>query len=353
MTGAMAGATTGGPDAGAPNGQGGGEFSRIDRFFRPLAAGFPGACDLRDDAGYITVPPGQELVVTTDALVAGVHFLPDDPPDLIAAKLLRTNLSDLAAKGADPLAYSLVTTLPTGTTDAWLEAFCQGLAQDQARYAIHLLGGDTVSTSGPLVLAVSALGLVPQGRAVRRDGARPGDIVYVSGSIGDATLGLRLVLPGAPPPPADIDADEAAFLIARLRKPEPRLPLARPLRAIATAAADVSDGLLADLGHIAQSSRCRAVLELERVPLSAPARRALACGWVTGRDLVTGGDDYEIVFTAPPSQGERLAQLAQELGLPLTPVGRIEALGEGDTPGARLLEGGRDVTPARTGWQHL
>lgn len=335
-----------------PSGEGGGvEFDRIARYFQPLAAAFPGARDLQDDAGYVTVPPGQELVVTTDAMVAGVHFLPDDPPDLIAAKLLRTNLSDLAAKGAVPLAYSLVTALPRDIDDAWLAAFSQGLAEDQARYGIHLLGGDTVSTPGPLMLTVSALGLLPQGRAVMRGGARDGDAVFVTGTIGDAALGLQLALgkrdAGALPP------ERAAFLLRRLRCPDPRTILAVALRDIATAAADVSDGLLADLGHIAKASRLAAALTLPAVPLSPAAERGLALGWATPVDLITGGDDYEIVFTAPPSRRAVIADLSTRLGLPITEVGRMLPPSGDDRRPARVFDaGGRDVTPVRTGWQH-
>ena len=176
-----------------PGAESAGEFGRIDRYLKPLAAGFPGALGLTDDAAVFGIPADRELVITTDALVAGVHFLPDDPPADIAAKLLRVNLSDLAAMAADPLAYSLVTSLPADIGDDWLAAFAAGLAEDQQRYGIHLMGGDSVSTPGPVTLSVTAFGLVPKGQALRRGTAGADDLVFVSGTIGDAALGLRVL----------------------------------------------------------------------------------------------------------------------------------------------------------------
>ena len=169
-----------------------GEFGRIARFFRPLAAQFPGALGLTDDAALISVPPGQELVLTTDAIVAGVHFLPTDAPGDIARKVLRVNLSDLAAKGARPLAYTLTLAVGRGIEDAWVEAFAAGLAEDQVQYGIMLAGGDSVSTAGPVWTSVTAFGLVDAGRMVTRSGAQAGDIVLVTGTIGDAALGLAV-----------------------------------------------------------------------------------------------------------------------------------------------------------------
>lgn len=241
-----------------------GEFARIARHFRPLAAGFPGALDLTDDAALVRLPPGMEQVVTTDAMVEGVHFLRDDPPEDIAAKLLRVNLSDLAAMGAEPAGYTLMTALPGWVSESWLERFAAALESDQRQYGIHLIGGDSVATPGPLLLSVTALGQLPAGTALMRSGAAPGDLVVVSGSIGDAALGLGIAL-------KNLEIDDPVqrdYLLRRLRRPEPRLELGRSLRGLASAAVDISDGLIAVLGHIGETSGLSASLNSVCLPFS-------------------------------------------------------------------------------------
>jgi thiamine-monophosphate kinase len=263
------------------------EFALIDSLFRPLAEGFPGALGLTDDAALL--PAGEEMAVTQDGLVAGVHFPADETPEAIAAKALRVNLSDLAAMGAKPLAYLLTLVLPDHIDDAWLRRFCASLGDEQVRWDIVLAGGDTVSTPGPLTLSVTALGTVA--RPLRRSGARPGDSVFVSGTIGDAVLGLAALrgeLPGT--------GHEA--LIERLRLPTPRLALGRDLVGVASACADVSDGLVADAGHIAEASGVAIVLDAGAVPLSDAARAVLAEDPAWLPRMLTGGDDYELVFSA-------------------------------------------------------
>jgi thiamine-monophosphate kinase len=322
-----------------------GEFGRIDRFFRPLAAGFPGARGLADDAAVFAVPDGQELVVTTDAMVAGVHFLPGESPADVAAKLLRVNLSDLAAMGATPYAYTLVTVWPRGLADDWVADFAAALAREQALAGIALAGGDSVSTPGPMTLVITAFGMVPQGAALPRCGARPGDEVFVTGSIGDAALGLLVARQAL-----SVPDDAARHLLARLRRPEPRLTVGRGLRGIASACIDVSDGLAADLGHIAGESGLVAVLEAAAVPLS-PAARA-----VVDQDpgllalVLSGGDDYELLFTAAPERRPAVAALAAASGVPITGIGHIAAGPAGrvdvrDTRGAAMAL-------ARRGWTH-
>ena len=232
----------------------------------------------------LTPPPGRELVLAADAMVAGVHFLADDPPETIGRKLLRVNLSDLAAMGADPLAYLMTVALPRGTPDAWLAGFVAGLAADQAEFGLQVLGGDTVSTAGPVSLSLTILGTVAPGQALRRGGARPGDELWVSGTIGDGALGLR----------AARGEIEDAYLVDRYRLPQPRLALGRALRGVASACIDVSDGLVQDGGHLCRASGCGAVLEAALVPLSPSARHAPL------RQLLTGGDDYELLFAIPP-----------------------------------------------------
>ena len=316
-----------------------GEFELIDRLLKPLAAGYPGALGLEDDAALVRIPAGQDLVVAKDAIVAGVHFLAEDPADLVAGKLLRVNLSDLAAMGAAPLGYLTVLARPRNLAEGWLKRFAAGLAADQERFGCHLLGGDTVSTPGPLTLTLTILGTAPQGQALRRSGAEPGDQVWVSGTLGDAALGLR-VLRGLALP-----EDEALQLVDRYRTPQPRLALGRALLGIATAAMDVSDGLLADLGHIAKASGVAAVVEVEALPLSDAGRG------VPGalEAALTGGDDYELLFTAPPAAEDRLKALSCELALRLTRIGRIEP-----GTGVRALDtAGRELRPEQAGWRHF
>lgn len=317
-----------------------GEFGRIDRFFKPLAAGFAGARGLADDAAVFGVPAGRELVVTVDAMVAGVHFLADDPPGDIAAKLLRVNLSDLAAMGAEPYAYTLVTALPRTLGEDWLAAFAAGLGEDQRRFGVHLAGGDSVSTAGPITLSVTAFGLVPQGQALPRRSERVGDPVFVTGSIGDAALGLQVVL-------GRLDGAGLEAQVARLRRPDPRVTVGPGLRGLAVSCIDVSDGLVADLGHLVEESGCAAVLHAARVPVPAAvggdaARLALA---------LTGGDDYELLFTAPEAARGALAALAAETGVAITEIGRTVA---GPTGRVEVLDGqGAPLALARRGWDHF
>lgn len=263
-----------------------GEFSLIARHFRALAG--DGALELTDDAAVFAPPPGREIAVAADAMVEGVHFLPDDPPDTVGRKLLRVNLSDMAAMGAVPFAYLMTLSLPRAE-EAWLAGFCAGLASDQRQYGVRLLGGDTTSTHGPAVLSLTVLGSVAPGAAVVRGGARPGDALWVTGTIGDGALGLavrtgRLSLP----------EPHAGFLVDRYRLPQPRL---LPIAGFARAAMDVSDGLVQDLGHICRASGCGAEVEAASVPAS-DAARAAGEDWLVAR--LTGGDDYELLLALPP-----------------------------------------------------
>jgi thiamine-monophosphate kinase len=310
------------------------EFELIAELFALLATA-PGAFGLKDDAALIVSREGHDLVVTTDALVEGVHFFPGDPPDTIAKKALRVNLSDLAAKGAQPHGYLLALSLPASIDMPWLESFARGLAEDQKEFSLSLLGGDTTSTPGPLTIVITAFGRVPQGAMIRRAGARPDDLVFVSGTIGDSGGGLA-VLNGE-----EASGEYKEHMIARYRLPTPRLTLGKALRGIATAALDVSDGLLADLGHIAEVSGVRIVVEAERIPRS-PALIAL---WGNASDAMvraaTAGDDYEIAFTSrtPIADGYT----------PVTWIGRVEA-----GLGVVLLDGaGREIAVSRPGFTHF
>ena len=313
------------------------EFGRIARHFRPLAG--PAALQLGDDAALLDVPPGLQLVLSADAIVAGVHFLPADPPELVARKLLRVNLSDLAAMGADALGYLVTVSVPRDTQEAWFAAFSAGLAADQAEYGVMLLGGDTTSTSGPTSLSLTILGTVPRGRALRRRGARAGDDLWVSGTIGDGALGL-LAAQGSL-------ADPDGFLAGRYRLPRPRLALGRALRDVASACLDVSDGLVQDVGHLCQAGGIAAVIEAARVPLS-PA--AIAAGTERFASCLTGGDDYELAFAAPRSADEAVRAAGRAAATAVTRIGRFAA---GD-PGVDVLgPDGAALTLISAGWDHF
>lgn len=306
------------------------EFGLIARHFRPLAG--PGALDLLDDAATLAPPPGCELVVTVDAMVEGVHFLPDDPPDLIARKLLRVNLSDLAAKGAVPLAYLLTLSARRGVSEPWLAAFAAGLKQDQEYFNISLLGGDTTSTPGPLSLTVTAIGHVAPGAMVRRAGARIGDGIWVSGTVGDGALGLRAIR-------GELD-DPNGFLAGRYRLPLPRLGLVDP--AFVRAAMDVSDGLIQDLGHLCRAAGLGATVWAAQVPVSVPDPR-----WL--ETCLTGGDDYELLMIVDPLRETALQARAGELGIAVTRIGTVEA-----EAGIRVLNAaGQLMTLASGGWSHF
>ena len=324
-----------------------GEFDLIARYLRPLAKGEPAALDLSDDAAVLTPPPGRDLVLAADAMVEGVHFLPDDPAELIGRKLLRVNLSDLAAMGARPLGYLMTLALPSALDEAWLAAFTEGLAADQEIFGLQVLGGDITRTEGPLALSLTILGAVPSGRRLTRGGARVGDLVYVSGTIGDAGLGLTLLQERLK---LD-DSDARNALVARYQLPTPRLALGQTLLAdgLASAAIDVSDGLIADAGHIAETSGCRLEIEARQVPRSADASSLLAAAPEWNLDRLAAGDDYELLFCAPASAERRLAVLAGELSLSLTVIGSVRA-GEGAT---LLDESGRELDLGRAGWTHF
>ncbi len=316
------------------------EFGLIARHFRPLAG--EGSLGLADDAAVFVPPAGRALVVAADAMVAGVHFLPDDPADSVGRKLLRVNLSDLAAMGAAPFAYLMTVSAPGGTPDAWFAGFAEGLAGDQAEFGVRLLGGDTTSTPGPMTLSLTVLGSVVPGCAVLRSGARAGDGVWVSGTIGDGALGLD-ALQGRV-------GDVGGFLAGRYRVPEPRVGLGGRLFGVASAAMDVSDGLVQDLGHLCRASGVGAVLDAGLVPLSGAGRAAVeAMGGRAGMERVLGGgDDYELLLAVPGGREAALLEAAGACGVAVTRVGRFEA-GEG----VRVVMEGEAVALARGGWSHF
>lgn len=315
-----------------------GEFSLIARHFRPLAG--DGALDLADDAALLDPPPGRQIVLAADAMIAGVHFLPDDPPETIGRKLLRVNLSDLAAMGAAPLAYLMTCGFAKGTPDEWIAAFAAGLAEDQRVFGLATLGGDTVATPGPASFSLTILGTVAPGAALRRAGARPGDDLWVSGTIGDGALGLLALTGRLPPDP---------HLADRYRLPRPRLALGQALAGIARACMDVSDGLVGDLGHLARAGGCGAVIEAARVPLSDAARVALAREPALLSRVLTGGDDYELLFAADPADASRVLEAGARAGTEVTRIGRFVA---GDAVTVIDAAGAPLALPSR-GWSHF
>ena len=296
-----------------------GEFALIERYFRPLATD-RGAYALTDDAALYRQRPGDDLVLTADMVAAGVHFFADDPPDSIARKALRVNLSDLAAKGAEPFGYLLSLALPADWTEAWLKGFAAGLAADQERYGVTLLGGDTTRAAGGLTIAITALGRIPKGQMVLRSGAKPGDAIFVSGTIGDGALGLRIrngALSGK--------TKGAKHLLDRYLHPEPRVALAPVLCHYASSAMDVSDGLVGDLAHICDASSVGAEVGAPLVPLSSAARAALTADPLLLSAILNGGDDYEILATAPHAVAAAFAFDAKAAGVPVTRIGEIRA----------------------------
>jgi thiamine-monophosphate kinase len=321
-----------------------GEFALIAQLFAPLSRGAPGAFGLTDDVALLTPPPGRELVLTTDALVEGVHFLAGDPPDSVARKALRANLSDLAAKGAEPAGYLMALSLPDAVPMTWLESFARGLAEDQRAFGIALLGGDTTRTPGPLSIAISLIGWIPAGKLIRRAGAKPGDLVFVSGTIGDAGGGLDLLKGNE-----NMSGEHSNFLIERYRLPVPRIVLGQGLHGLASAALDVSDGLLADLGHICEVSEVGMTIEASRIPLS-PALQALRgnADEAVAR-AATSGDDYEIAFTMPADRRNALSALAVKANTNVSEIGRVET-----GHGIHLVDsGGRQIPVSRAGYAHF
>jgi thiamine-monophosphate kinase len=321
-----------------------GEFELIARYFAPLARTFAGAGGLESDNAYLPADGLHDVAVKTDTIVSGVHFLDGESPDRVAAKALRVCLSDLAAGGAVPSVYQLSLALPRGWQERWVAGFARGLAADQRRYGIVLCGGDTVTTPGPLTITITAFGRVPRGRGLGRGGARTGDDLWVSGTIGDAALGLRAARGAL----KAIGARDRTFLEARYRLPRPRTVLGNHLIGIARAAADVSDGLLADVGHIAKASRLAVHVERDQLPLSVAARHALAVEPALWADVLGGGDDYELVMAVPPRRAEALRKAARQARVKVTRIGRFE-----EGRGVHLTVGGRATPISRAGYVHF
>ena len=315
-----------------------GEFELIARYFAPLAKDFAGARGLKSDNAFLPADSRHDLVVKTDTIVAGVHFLADEKPELVAARALRVCLSDLAAGGATPYAYQLSLSLTRGWTERWVAGFARGLGADQRRFGIVLSGGDTTGTPGPTTVTIVAFGRVVRGKGLGRDGARAGDELWVTGTIGDAALGL-LAVRGKLKAPA---------LEKRYRLPQPRTTLGPLLVGIASATADISDGLLADAGHIADASQLSVRIERDLVPLSAEARRVLGAKPALWSNALGGGDDYELAIAVPPRKGAPLLSASRAAGVKVTRIGDF-AKGRGVV----LTVAGHAQRAAQTGYVHF
>jgi thiamine-monophosphate kinase len=316
----------------------------IAELFAPLAT-HPGALGLTDDVAFLGVEPDTDIVLTTDGLIAGVHFFAEDDARDVARKALRVNLSDLAAKGAASRGFLLSIALPSYIGMDWLTRFTEGLREDIATYKCPLLGGDTDRTPGPLSVSVAMVGVVPKGTMVRRAGAKPGDLIFVSGSIGDAALGLHLRKG------ANWKFSEAQHhhLLSRYRLPQPRTSLAEAVRAHASAAMDVSDGLVGDLTKLCRVSQVSATVDVTRVPLSDAARATIATDPALRETALTGGDDYEILCTIPPDRAAPFRAAAQTAGVPVAEIGAIAA-----GQGARFLDAnGQPLTFNKLAFSHF
>ncbi|WAC48805.1 thiamine-phosphate kinase [Asticcacaulis sp. SL142] len=315
------------------------EFSVIDRLFRPLAGLTSEARGLRDDVAVLPSDNTHDLVVTTDAMVEGVHFLSTDPLDKVAQKLLRVNLSDLAAKGAKPYGYQLLTAWPRSLPFEAKQTFAKGLKADQAQFNVALFGGDTVSTPGPLMVSVTLFGHIAKGQTVARAGVKAGDRLLVSGPIGQGYLGLKVLMGEYP----QLAAEFKSELVDAYQLPQPRLDMADVVRGNAHASMDVSDGLVADAAHIAQASRVDIHIDLNRVPTSRAARAAMALG-ASVLDLISGGDDYQILCTA---SGERAKALCEAGFVDIGECYPARSQGQ-----VTVLSDGKPVEMENTGWVH-
>ncbi len=328
-----------------------GEDNLIQAHFAPLAAGFAGAFGLEDDCAALTPEPGHDIVLKTDAIAEGVHFFPQDRPEDIAWKALAVNVSDLAGKAARPVGYLMSLAFPEVPDRLWLEQFTNGLRAAQQRFGILLMGGDTDRRpNAPLSITVMVLGSVPTGRMVRRGTARPGDFLYITGTLGDAALGLQLrSTAGSSTSAPALTQPDRSFLEQRYLRPEPRIGMRDALRNHARAAMDVSDGLVKDLGRLCRAAGVAAEVEADRLPLSAPARRLIDLRPEFGELPLAGGDDYEILASVAPEQAAAFEIAAQSAGVLVTRIGKLQT-----GSGVRVTgSDGQPIAIARPGYDHF
>ncbi len=332
-----------------------GEEPIIQEFLAPLASGYPGAFGLADDCAAITPTPGHDLIVKTDPVAAGIHFLPDDPPADIGWKALAVNVSDLAAKGAVPRAYLMALSFPEAPTRGWMRAFAAGLAEAQAAFGMHLVGGDTDRRPGPVTISITVFGEVPSGRMIRRGTAQPGDRLYVTGSLGLSAMGLALLRDPSLASQWGLNAPSVRQAIRRYRRPQPRLAFRTALLDHARAAMDLSDGLAKDLGRMCRASGCGALVNLECVPREGAAAAAVDADPSRWTDVIASGDDYEVLAAIPPERSAafeaaaRAATAASPNPFAVTCIGEMTA-----SPGITFrFPDGRPLDLSRTGWDHF
>lgn len=325
------------------------EDDLIARWLKPLATD-PAALGLTDDCARLAAPAGEDLILKVDAVAEGIHFFPDDPWDAVARKALRVNLSDLAAKGARPLGYLLALGLPAEWTESQMDALAAGLADDQREFGLSLLGGDTIRAPAGLILSVTVLGAVPAGQGPSRAAAQAGDLLYISGTVGDAALGLRLRREAGLAARLGLDSAAAAHLLDRYLLPRPRLALGPAVRAHANGAMDVSDGLLIDLSRLCRAAGLAARLDTAAVPLSPAAARAVESDSELLEIVLTGGDDYEILATIPEASAAAFERDARAAGIPVARIGTLATAGDG--PPIRLSDG-RPLAPVALGYRHF
>jgi thiamine-monophosphate kinase len=317
------------------------EFSFIEKYLKPLTMGRGEALGLQDDAAIFKIPSGYELVVSSDTLGAGTHFLKDEKPAFVAHKALRVNLSDLAAMGAKPYAYQLCLTLPHAPQEKMIKDFCAALLKDQKEFGIFCSGGDTTAVKNSFIISITAMGLVPKGKAVKRSGAKAGDVIVLTGVVGNALAGLRMLQNKLPKEKSCIEA---------YRKPTPRVAVVEIIRRYAHAAVDISDGLVADVGHIARAANCAANIDADKIKFSKPVQSFIDKGKMTFIDAITGGDDYELALAVSPKNLKAL--MAQLKGKNLKPQ-IIGSFGKGK-PGVQVI--GHDKKPmdiSKSGWTHF
>ena len=332
-----------------------GEEAIIQEYLAPLAAGYPGALGLKDDCATITPTPGCDLVVKTDPVASGIHFLEDDPPADIGWKALAVNVSDLAAKGAAPRAYLMALSFPEPPTRAWMAEFARGLGDAQAAFGMHLIGGDTDRRPGPITVSITVFGEVPTGRMVRRGAARAGDALFVTGSLGQAALGLAMLRDRGLGMTWGLGEAEIAAAIRRYRRPQPRLAVRQVLLDHARAAMDLSDGLAKDLGRMCRASGCGAQVYIEQVPREAAARAAIAFDRSRWSDVVAAGDDYELLVAVAPEKADAFDAAANQAGrcarepFAVTRIGDLTA-----SDAIRFLDSdGKSLQLERSGWDHF
>ncbi|HEX4892905.1 MAG TPA: thiamine-phosphate kinase [Hyphomicrobiaceae bacterium] len=327
-----------------------GEEAIIQEYLAPLAAGYPGAFDLRDDCAAITPTPGHDLIVKTDPVAGGIHFFPDDPPEDIGWKALAVNVSDLAAKAAVPVAYLMALSFPEAPTRSWMERFARGLHEAQTAFGMHLIGGDTDRRPGPVTISITVFGEVPTGTMVRRGAARTGDLIYVSGELGAAATGLALL--NSPDLAQDlaIAGDDVATLVARFRRPTPRLSLREALRRYASAAMDLSDGLAKDLDRMCRASSCGATIQVASVPVLPATAAALARDRAFIRNVIAAGDDYEVLATVAPEHAAAFEACVRGTSdVSVSCIGSVRA----DSGVALIAADGQPITLDRAGWDHF